>query len=207
MSNKTAVFASYKTTVIHTVYCEARLNFMNCYLYGVHSWEIDYKLILFSDKDWFLLGGYVNSWKNRLPMSVHKVPLQVCGMLCVQWWLWGPFCFWDNKFTLTCYSHSNTIFWTPIQLWDNLCCFSSVVQLFALQTIHCLQSAFGAHNKQKADKDYCLLGHDTKFTCNFLACFRGACILHLQRNQLEQVVRRTDHTTLANNGQATVVAS
>jgi len=39
------------------------------------------------------------------------------------------------------------------------------VQLFALQTIHCLQNAFGAHNEQKADKDFCLLGHDTKFTC------------------------------------------
>ena len=34
------------------------------------------------------------------------------------------------------------------------------------KTIHCLKSAFGAHNKQKADKDYWLLGHDTKFTCN-----------------------------------------
>jgi hypothetical protein len=39
-----------------------------------------------------------------------------------------------------------------------------MVQQFALQTILCLQSAFGAHNKQKADEDYCLLGHDSKFT-------------------------------------------
>lgn len=59
-----------------------------------------------------------------------------------------------------------------------------------LQTIHCLQNDFGAHNKQKADK-----GHDTKFTCNLLACFRGACRLHLQSNYGEQVAGRTDHTT------------
>jgi len=41
-----------------------------------------------------------------------------------------------------------------------------MVQQFALQTVHCLQNDFGAHNKQKADKDYCLLRHDTKYTCN-----------------------------------------
>jgi hypothetical protein len=58
---KTTAFASYKTTVIHTVYCEARLNFMNCYLHRVHAGEIDCKLILFSDNDWFLLSGYINS--------------------------------------------------------------------------------------------------------------------------------------------------
>jgi hypothetical protein len=88
-SNKTAAFASYKTTVIHTVYCEARLNFMNCYLHGVHAGEIDYKLILFSDNDWFHLSGYLNSWQKRLPMLVHKVPFKgvwyvMCTMMIMR---------------------------------------------------------------------------------------------------------------------------
>jgi len=127
-SNKTVAFASYKTTVIHTVYCEARLNFMNCCLYGVHAGEIDYKLILFSDKAWFLLSGYVNPWKNRLPTLVHKMPLHVCGMLRVQWWLWGPVCFWDNKFTLT---H------IQMQFFEHLCNYETICVVFH-QSCNCL---------------------------------------------------------------------
>jgi len=49
-------------------FCDAKLNFVNSYLLGVHGVEKDTTLIQFSGENCFQLSQYVNSQNNRFPM-------------------------------------------------------------------------------------------------------------------------------------------
>jgi hypothetical protein len=67
-----------------------------------------------------IIAFYINSWS--------AITLQV------QLDLLDPICSWDLKFTQVCYTQSDTISWTPDQLWESLCCQqdSTMVQQFCL---------------------------------------------------------------------------
>jgi hypothetical protein len=61
-------FHPHTTTMINKFYdadCEAWLNCVNCYLYGVRDGEIDSTLDLFNHEAWLHLSGYVSCHCNR----------------------------------------------------------------------------------------------------------------------------------------------
>jgi hypothetical protein len=69
----------------------------------------------------------LHSHNNSLPMSVHTLPLHDaipgvhCAMCAIRT---AGFIF---RFRLTSHTFSNTILWTPVQLWqDNICLFLSM---------------------------------------------------------------------------------
>jgi hypothetical protein len=98
----------------------ARLNFVNWYLRGVYSVEIQ-PTILFSDDSRFLLSGYV---KYPNLMLIHKMPLHgfkvvVPYSVSVNRITRGIF-FWGHNFAPTCYTYFDAKFWTPVRLRENL---------------------------------------------------------------------------------------
>jgi len=91
-------------------------------------WEIDPTLVL--DEAGFHLTGYINSQNNRYQsvetlILIHEVPLYD-STVCV--WcaksargeLELVFVIWVFTYTSICWTHSNTIFWSPVQLQENL---------------------------------------------------------------------------------------
>lgn len=76
----------YKTTVFHKPYgmnYEARVNFSNWYLCGMHDKEIDPTLVLFSKYVWFHHNRY---WCAENSMFIHKVPFHdvKVGVWCAE---------------------------------------------------------------------------------------------------------------------------
>ena len=55
--------------------CEAKLHFVNLYLYGVHDRETDPTVILYIGHPLFQLGGCVNSQNKRFPILICKTLL------------------------------------------------------------------------------------------------------------------------------------
>lgn len=76
---------------------------------------------------------------------IHEVPLHdiIVFVWCAITRIVGPILLWDCKQISICYMHSNTIFWTPVHLQENLCLFFSNTTTSA---VHCLKSVFWWQN-------------------------------------------------------------
>jgi hypothetical protein len=90
---------------------------MNWYPHWVHAGETGHTFILFSGEAWFHLRGYMNTQIKRFPIFIYRVPCMTLGLVGgVKLGLLDHFLFWDHKFILIWYVHSDTTFQTPVCL-------------------------------------------------------------------------------------------
>ena len=92
----------------------------------------------------------------------------VCGVLWMQLGLWVQLFFWDTDSLPVCCTHFDTIFWTAVGLWENLCPFEQD----ASTTISAVHSVMGCFWWQNIKQGLCLLVHSTWTHMNFTY---GAC--------------------------------
>ena len=148
----------YEITLVHKLNNtdrEARRNFVNWYLHGVHAGEIDPTLILFSGEAWFHLGGLVNSQNNRYwsaenPMLIQEVPLhgvQVgvwCAMSATR--IIGPIFFSETLNSHRYVTQILTPFFERLSDYERTYAFfqqDNASSRTANNSVRCLQSVFG----------------------------------------------------------------
>jgi hypothetical protein len=93
---------------------EARLTFVNLYLYVVYDGETEPTLVLFHDGNWFHRSRHLNSQNDWFPMLIQKMPLDDAriGVWCavsttrITGHLFPP----ENINSHTYCTHSNVVF-------------------------------------------------------------------------------------------------
>jgi hypothetical protein len=80
---------------------------------------------MFSGETWFQLIVCMNSQTNRFPVLIHKLLVHVAdddsewfAMSAIK--ITVPISFCSHEFT-SCYTHTNTIFWTFDSIWETYC--------------------------------------------------------------------------------------
>jgi len=93
------------------------------HLSGVHGTEKDATHILFSEQaQMVFLRQFANSQNVPCYCTCHYMILRLAsGASWGQMQLLEPFCLLRPQFTPVCCTHSDTIFWTSVQLWENVC--------------------------------------------------------------------------------------
>ena len=124
------------------------MNFVDWYLHGVYARELDCTLVISSRWICELLRVTgIGLLKFHCPSAKCRYMMLklMCFVLWVQLGFLGCFLFyWDYEFILIYCMHSDTIFWTQVWLWDNLCPMSARDSNSRLhkQFMHCLEGVF-----------------------------------------------------------------
>jgi hypothetical protein len=93
-----------------------RLNFVNWYLHGVHTGELDHTLYPFSDKAWLHVSEYVNFQRNSFITLIHKVSFRDKASI---WCAESNLAYWAHFFPITINLH-RCVTYIHIPFFENL---------------------------------------------------------------------------------------